>query len=41
MSEKKITLPFNKPFMTGDEVGYMLEAHSNGQLAGNVPFTQR
>ena len=41
MSEKKITIPFNKPFMTGDEVGYILEAHSNGQLAGNGPFTQR
>jgi len=41
MSEKKVIIPFNKPFMTGDEVTYILEAHSNGQLAGNGPFTKQ
>jgi len=41
MSAKNTTIPFNKPFMSGDEVTYMLEAHRNGQLAGNGPFTQR
>lgn len=41
MSEKKMTIPFNKPYMTGEEVDHILEAHSNGQLAGNGPFTQR
>ncbi|MDQ6971869.1 MAG: dTDP-4-amino-4,6-dideoxygalactose transaminase [Mariprofundaceae bacterium] len=39
LSEEMI--PFNKPFMTGDEVGYMLEAHANGHLSGNGPFTHR
>ncbi|MDX8391984.1 MAG: dTDP-4-amino-4,6-dideoxygalactose transaminase [Mariprofundaceae bacterium] len=34
-------IPFNKPFMTGQETAYMLEAHANGQLAGNGPFTRR
>jgi len=34
-------IPFNKPFMTGCETEYMLEAHANGQLAGNGPFTRR
>jgi len=34
-------IPFNKPYMTGNETQYILEAHSNGQLAGNGPFTQR
>ncbi|ATX82058.1 dTDP-4-amino-4,6-dideoxygalactose transaminase [Mariprofundus ferrinatatus] len=34
-------IPFNKPFMTGDEVDHILKAHSNGQLAGNGPFTER
>ncbi len=33
-------IPFNKPYMTGDETTYMLEAHQRGQLAGNGPFTQ-
>ena len=34
-------IPFNRPYMTGAETKYMLEAHQNGQLAGNGPFTQR
>ncbi len=34
-------IPFNKPYMSGDETRYMLEAHQRGQLAGNGPFTQR
>ncbi len=34
-------IPFNKPYMTGEETTYMLEAHQRGQLAGNGPFTQR
>ncbi len=34
-------IPFNKPHMTGDEIEYILEAHSNGQLAGNGPFTEK
>jgi len=27
--------------MTGEETGHILEAHANGQLAGNGPFTRR
>jgi len=34
-------IPFNKPYMTGKETTYILEAHKNGQLAGNGPFTRR
>jgi len=34
-------IPFNHPYMTGDETRYILEAHANGQLAGNGPFTQK
>jgi len=34
-------IPFNKPYMTGEETTHILEAHANGQLAGNGPFTQK
>jgi len=34
-------IPFNRPFMSGDEITYILQAHANGQLAGNGPFTLR
>ena len=34
-------IPFNRPYMTGEETVHILEAHQNGQLAGNGPFTQR
>ncbi|MDQ6991887.1 MAG: dTDP-4-amino-4,6-dideoxygalactose transaminase [Mariprofundus sp.] len=34
-------IPFNKPFLTGKETENILQAHKNGQLAGNGPFTQR
>jgi len=34
-------IPFNRPFMAGHETMYILEAHANGQLAGNGPFTHR
>jgi len=33
-------IPFNKPYMTGKETDYMLQAHQHGQLAGNGPFTK-
>jgi dTDP-4-amino-4,6-dideoxygalactose transaminase len=35
------TIGFNKPYMTGKEVFYIAEAHSNGILAGDGPFTKR
>ena len=34
-------IPFNKPFMTGKELGYIAEAHANGHLAGNGAFSKR
>ncbi|MDB3923287.1 dTDP-4-amino-4,6-dideoxygalactose transaminase [Luminiphilus sp.] len=34
-------IPFNKPFMTGKELGYIAEAHQNNVLAGDGPLTQR
>ena len=33
--------PFNRPHITGKELSYIAEAHSNGVLAGDGPFTQR
>ena len=38
MKEKRI--PFNRPHMTGKELHYIAEAHSNGLLAGDGPFTR-
>ncbi|MEO8839009.1 MAG: dTDP-4-amino-4,6-dideoxygalactose transaminase [Herbaspirillum sp.] len=34
-------IPFNKPYMTGKEVLYIMEAHANGHLSGDGPFTKR
>jgi dTDP-4-amino-4,6-dideoxygalactose transaminase len=34
-------IPFNKPYMTGRELGYIAEAHANGHLAGNGQFSKR
>ena len=34
-------IPFNKPYMTGKELFYIAEAHFNGKLAGDGPFTKR
>ncbi|MDH3443371.1 MAG: dTDP-4-amino-4,6-dideoxygalactose transaminase [Deltaproteobacteria bacterium] len=39
MNEKPI--PFNRPYMTGKELSYITEAHCNGRLAGDGPFTAR
>jgi len=39
MKEKPI--PFNFPYMTGKELYYIAEAHFNGCLAGDGPFTNR
>ncbi len=32
--------PFNRPFMTGREFVHIAEAHANGALAGDGPFTK-
>ena len=34
-------LPFNLPHMTGKELHYISQAHANGSLAGDGPFTKR
>jgi len=36
-----ITVPFNKPFMTGRELEYIAQAHAAGHLAGDGMFTRR
>lgn len=33
-------IPFNKPYMTGKELSYIAEAHSNSHLAGDGAFTR-
>lgn len=34
-------IPFNKPYMTGKELWYISQAHHNGQLSGDGPFTKK
>lgn len=34
-------IPFNKPYMTGRELFNIAEAHFNGMLAGDGPFSKR
>ena len=34
-------IPFNRPYMTGKELAYIAEAHLQGNLAGDGPFTDR
>jgi dTDP-4-amino-4,6-dideoxygalactose transaminase len=34
-------IPFNKPFMTGRELHYIAQAHTNGHLSGDGAFTRR
>lgn len=36
-----MTIPFNKPYMTGRELWYISQAHVNQQLSGDGPFTKR
>jgi dTDP-4-amino-4,6-dideoxygalactose transaminase len=33
-------IPFNKPYMGGKELLYIRQAHANGHLAGDGPFTR-
>lgn len=34
-------VPFNRPYMTGKELGLISQAHDNGHLSGDGPFTKR
>lgn len=36
-----LRIPFNHPYMTGDEIEYINQAHANGHLSGDGPFTKR
>ena len=41
MKETNSPIPFNRPHMTGKELFYIAEAHFNGILAGDGPFTKQ
>jgi dTDP-4-amino-4,6-dideoxygalactose transaminase len=41
MKKSAELIPFNRPHMTGKELYYIAEAHFNGILAGDGPFTKR
>ena len=41
MKKSNRHIPFNWPHMTGKELDYIIEAHANGSLAGDGPFTKR
>lgn len=34
-------VPFNKPYMTGKELSYITQAHAQGALAGDGPYTKK
>lgn len=34
-------IPFNKPYMTGRELWYIAQAHANGHLSGDGPYTRQ
>jgi dTDP-4-amino-4,6-dideoxygalactose transaminase len=36
-----MTIPFNKPYMTGKELWYISQAHAKGHLAGDGEFTKK
>lgn len=36
-----MSIPFNRPYMTGKELAYIAQAHANGHLAGDGAFTRR
>lgn len=36
-----MNIPFNKPYMTGRELGYIAQAHAKGHLAGDGDFTKQ
>ncbi|QAA94695.1 dTDP-4-amino-4,6-dideoxygalactose transaminase [Pollutimonas thiosulfatoxidans] len=35
------SIPFNRPYLTGDEFGFIAEAQHGNMLAGDGPFTKR
>ncbi|MGO9311801.1 MAG: dTDP-4-amino-4,6-dideoxygalactose transaminase [Syntrophobacteraceae bacterium] len=41
MTKDENLVPFNWPYMTGKELYFIAEAHFQGRLAGDGPFTER
>jgi dTDP-4-amino-4,6-dideoxygalactose transaminase len=41
MNNNLSPIPFNKPFMTGRELWYIAQAHTNGHLSGDGQFTKQ
>jgi dTDP-4-amino-4,6-dideoxygalactose transaminase len=41
MAKNKNLVPFNWPYMTGKELYFIAEAHFQGRLAGDGPFSER
>ena len=41
MSSNTNNIPFNKPYMTGRELWYIAQAHTNGHLSGDGMFTKK
>ena len=35
------TIPFNRPYLTGKELGYIVAAKQGNKLAGDGPYTKR
>jgi dTDP-4-amino-4,6-dideoxygalactose transaminase len=35
------TIPFNRPYLAGNELAYIAKAHANGHLSGDGEFTRR
>jgi dTDP-4-amino-4,6-dideoxygalactose transaminase len=35
------SIPFNEPYMTGRELWYIAQAHTNGHLSGDGMFTKK
>jgi dTDP-4-amino-4,6-dideoxygalactose transaminase len=38
---QEVKIPFNRPYMTGNELPYIVQAHANRHLAGNGIFTKK
>ncbi|HET7815818.1 MAG TPA: dTDP-4-amino-4,6-dideoxygalactose transaminase [Candidatus Baltobacteraceae bacterium] len=41
IGQTKTGVPFNKPYITGNEIEYLREAIANAHLSGDGPFTKR
>jgi dTDP-4-amino-4,6-dideoxygalactose transaminase len=41
MGEQRFKIPFNKPFIVGEEFSYMAQSVFNGHISGDGPFTLR